>query len=104
MDGADRRDQNVQDQRGRPNRRRRDSEKTHDRDVTGSAGVADGGIEKRDDADDHEKECEMGRVHIRLGFGMHPVGPTCKPSPLLLILLLLLLLILPRVDWEQEQE
>ena len=63
---SDGRYENVQDECGRTNDCRRQSEQRHRRDVTGRARVPDRRIEKRDHRDRETKENEMGRIHFDL--------------------------------------
>jgi hypothetical protein len=60
---ADGRNQNVKHKRSRTNDRGSYPEQRHRRDVTRCAGVTDGGIKKRYQADREEKKNEMRGVH-----------------------------------------
>ena len=66
LERTDRCHQNVQDERGRPNDRRRKSKQSHGRDVTGRARVSDRGIEKRDHRDRETKKNEQSCVHLSI--------------------------------------
>jgi len=59
----DERNQNVQYQRSRPDGSGYEPEQRHHGDVAGRAGVADAGVEERDDADCQKKEDQIRVVH-----------------------------------------
>jgi hypothetical protein len=65
---ADARDQDIQNERSGPDEIGGESAKGHYRDVTGSAGVADRGIEESDDGNSGDEQNQMRRVEVHRRF------------------------------------